>query len=104
LRVAEPVTIALHHALAGVDAADRRPEQDFDVVVGVELLVLHERLLVRLAAQELLRERRAVVRKGHILRDQRDPAFSAFLAIRLDRPGGGEASADDHELEVLHAR
>ncbi len=61
LAVREPVAVDLELVRLGVDALDGRLEHDLDAMVGVELLVLDDGLLVRLAAEELLGERRAMV-------------------------------------------
>ena len=55
LAVRQPVAVDLELMRLGVDALDGRLEHDLDPMVGVELLVLDDRLLVGLAAEELLR-------------------------------------------------
>ena len=57
----DAIDLQLHRALADVDRDIGRPEHDLDAVVAVERFVLDQRLLVGLAAQELLRERRPAV-------------------------------------------
>jgi hypothetical protein len=78
-------------------------EQELDAVVVVELLRLDECVVpLGLAAQEALRQRRAVVGQRLLLRQQGDPAFASCGPVFADRPGRREAAADDHELESGH--
>src|SRR5207244_10169413 len=76
-----------------------------DLVVVVERLRLDEGVLARgLSTQVALRQRRSMVGDGRVGRDERDPALAAGFAVGLDRAGGGQAAADDRELELVHTR
>ena len=91
-------------AVVKVELGDARLEVQVDVVVPVELLRLDERLLRGdLAAEEPLGERRAVVGDVCVLREERDRAVPAGLAVALDRPAGRQTTADDHQpVATLH--
>ena len=66
-------------------------------MLGVEALVVHVNLLAPdLAAQVVLRQRRALVGALLLGADQHDAAVEALLAERLGSLGAGEARADDH--------
>src|SRR5207302_5293698 len=56
-----------------------------------------------LAAQEALRERRPVVGREAVGRDERDVILAPAFAIHGDEPRGGETPADDEELLGIHS-
>ena len=57
-------------------------------------------LALRLAAQVLLRERRALVRRLGLAADEQDRAVGALLAQLRRAVGGGQPAADDQEVDV----
>jgi hypothetical protein len=85
-----------------MDARDRFPEHDLDTVVAVERLVLDVRNGGGFAAQELLRQRRAVVGERRLVREESDVTASTGFAVGPDRARRGQTAAGDRELEPLH--
>src|SRR5437867_11952724 len=71
-------------------------------MVAVErLLVNRELVLGGLAEPQILGERRAVVGRIVLTRDQQDRSLLVVGADALDGRGGGQPSSDDH-IFVVH--
>ena len=84
--------------LAGAHGRDLAAEPEVDLELGVGLRGLDEdRILVQLAAQEALRERRPVVRRVRVGRQDRDGSLTAGVPECPGDAGGGQAAADDHD-------
>src|SRR5688572_214544 len=94
----------LHLARGGVDADDRVAEHELAVDAIVECAVPDRQALnVHLAADELLRQRRALVGQGGFAADHHEAARVAVAAQAVyDLRGGMPASGDDDG--VLHAK
>ena len=100
--VGEPLAaVELELAARGVEAGRRHAGAQFDVVLGVEARRMDGgRLAVRLAAQVVLRERRALVGPLRLGAQQYEAAVEALLAQGLGGLGAGEAGPDDGERRV----
>ena len=80
-----------------IDAGDPSAEDQFDVVLGVPALGVNvDLLLLRLALQVLLRQRRPLVRPLLLLADEDDAASEALVAKSRRRHRTGQAGARDH--------
>ena len=99
LVVAEDVAVGqLDLMTFGVELHRRDATVQGHVVVGVPLLVVHDRLLeISLALQVLLRQRRPLVRQVGLVRDEIEPALVALITQRLDGLRSGQAAADDDD-------
>src|SRR6185436_18511043 len=81
-----------------VKLVDRRLEAQLDVVLGVEVIRERMRLFARrLAAQVVLRERRAFVRKLRLVAEEDQPAVVTPVSKRLGGLCAGESATDYHE-------
>src|SRR4051794_36675320 len=82
----------------GVEVKQRRPQAEakLDAQVGVRVRVAQPHELP-LAPQNLLGQRRAVVRRLALLPDERDRAGEAALAQPLRGADPGQAGADDDD-------
>jgi hypothetical protein len=70
-------------------------------MLGVEALIVHVHLLAsHLAAEVVLRKRRALVGPLLLRADEHDAPIEPLLAKRLGGLGAGEARADDHVRSV----
>ena len=88
----------------GVDADDRVAEHELAVDALVERAVPDRQALdVELAAEEFLRERRALVGQGGLAADHHEAAGEAVAAQAVDDLRGGMAASGDDD-RVLHAR
>ena len=99
LVVAQPLAVVERDLLQRRVHVDRRAaEAQLDVVLGVEALVVDvDPLASGLAAQVVLRQRRALVRALVLGADKHQAPFEAFVSQCLSGLGGGQAGADDHE-------
>jgi hypothetical protein len=85
-------------AVGCVEAADGHSAAKLDPVRRVPVAALErQRRLVHLAAQELLRERGAAVRRPVLVAEQHDLALPAGLAEGPGDRVAGRAAADDRE-------
>ena len=84
---------------ARVDRDDRgMPRAQVDVVLGVPVVGMHERLVeFGLALQVVLGQRRPLVGQVGLGAEERDAAGEALVAQRLDGLGAGQAGSDDDE-------
>ena len=105
----EPVVAELlavgEHDLAGarVDRHHARFEPKVDLELGVRSGRIDEhRIRLDRPAQQALGERWAVVGEACLGREHRHPTVAAGLSVAPADPGGGHASADDHD-PVGHA-
>src|SRR5207248_8098495 len=84
--------------LVGVERDGGGVGAQFDVVVGVEVLVVEIDLWAgRGAAQVVLGQRRTFVGPFGFLADEHDAAVETFSAERLGGIGAGQAGTDDDE-------
>ena len=89
---------------AGVDGLDRGVEAQLDDEVVVLLGLVHERAVrLHLAAQHALRERRPVVGRRVVGREDRDQRLAAGLTVGVDEAGSRTAAADDQD-RILRLR
>ncbi len=97
--VAQPVAVVeLDLARAEVERDGGAPEPQLELLLGVEALAAQEDPRAGgLAAQEVLGERRALVRALGLGADEHDAAVEALLAQRRGGGVAGEARADDDE-------
>ena len=94
-----------HAATLQVEGRDDHVELDLDAVLCVERLGLDERVGdLRLTPEVLLGERRPVIRDERVGGKQPHRPVASGLAVRLDRPRGRKAAADDQELLALGHR
>ena len=88
--------VELDLLLGGQQAHRAAAEVQFDVVLRVEVTVVHVRgLPAGLTAQVLLGQRRPLVGALVLGADQQDAPFEAIAAQRLGGLGAGQAGADD---------
>ena len=97
--VAQPLAVVEHDfPLSQVQLDRGPPDAQLDGVVGVEALGLDvDRLALGVAAEIVLRQRRALVRTFLLGADQRDAPVEAFLAQCLGGLCAGQSGADDDE-------
>ena len=97
--VAQPLAVVERHLLQRRVHVDRRAAQaQLDVVVGVEALAVDvDAVAVGLAAQVVLRQRRALVRALVLGADEHQAPLEALVSQGLSGLGAGQAGADDHE-------
>ena len=98
--------VELHLAAAEVDLdhLGPAPQVDLDPLVELRVGVHAGDLAALLAAQVLLRQRRALIRAVTLRAEQHDAAVEALLAQRLGRLGARHASAHDHERVLWASR
>ena len=99
-RVTEALAaVELDLVLFGVDRLDGRPEAELDHRLLVRLFRFDERrLTLELAAQEPLRQRRAIVRRLGIGGDDRDVRLALRLAVLEREPRRGKPTSDDDDV------
>ena len=88
----------------GVDAGDAAA-RTFDAVLAVEILRAQRNpFLRRVPGEIVLREIRAIVRRGVVGVDDRDPAVVSAATQHLRRRAAGRARADDHHVLIDGSR
>ena len=86
-----------------VDGLGARPQPQVELELVVRQLAQRELLGLGLPREELLRQRRAVVRELGLGADEHEPAVEAFTPQGLDRAQARERRAHHRDRVQLHA-
>ena len=102
--VAQPLAVVeLDLTVRGVESHDGAPQQQLDVVRGIEALGMDvDPLALELAAQVVLGERRPLVGSLRLGADQHDATLEAPLTQRLGGLGARQARPRDHDRLLRH--
>jgi hypothetical protein len=93
--------LELDEPIIDANLGDARGAPELDLLVGVERLRVNERAgALRLPAEVVLRERRALVRQLRLFPDQDEAAVESFFSQTLGGLGPGETGTDDYKCAV----